>query len=102
MVLMPTVGDVLVRQSPCKIEDETLWLPSDFPAVEREVMGFAALGEEEGKLREGQAFDALHAIRTAVRTVVALRDRKARDARGQAQNTRSGKLIKNAETRRNV
>jgi hypothetical protein len=99
---MPKAGDAVIRQAPCEVEREKLWLPSDFPFSEREALDLAILGGEETKLREGEAFDALLLIRTAVKTVVALRDRKTKNARGQAENTRSGILIKNAEGQRDL
>lgn len=97
---MPKASDWLSRLCPGEVENEKLYLPSDLSTVEREADGVAVLGGEEAKLREGEAFDALHAIRTAVKAVVAMRDRKRRDARGQAENTRSGRYIRDAEVRR--
>jgi hypothetical protein len=100
MVLMPEAGDILIREKACEVEKEKLYLPSDFSPLEREVIGVTMLGCEEVKLREGEAFDALHATRSAVKAVIALKDRKRRDARGQAENTRSGRFIRDAEARR--
>ena len=62
MGLMPKAGDMLIRECPSEVEDEKLYLPSDFPSSEREANGFALLGSEEVKLREGEAFDALQDI----------------------------------------
>jgi hypothetical protein len=51
-------------------------------------------------LREGQAFDALRAIQSAVKSLTALQDRKRKHARGQAENTKSGNYIREAQGRR--
>ena len=99
---MPSVGDAVIRLPPCEVESETLFLPSDLRPSQRDALDFAILGGEERKLREGEAFDSLLLIQTAVKTVVALRDRKSKHARGQAENTRSGILIRNAEAQRNL
>jgi hypothetical protein len=99
---MPNAGNAVIRLPPCEVESETLYLPSDFPFSERDAYDLAFLGGEERKLREGEAFDSLLLIQTAVKTTVALRDRKHRHARGQAENTRSGILIRNAEAQRDL
>jgi hypothetical protein len=101
-LLMPKAGDAIAQQSSCEVEHEKLFLPSQFSLSERKEMGIDMLGAEEAKLREGQAFDALLKIRTAVRTVTALMDQKQRDARGQAQNTRALRRVREAEAQRNV
>jgi hypothetical protein len=99
---MPKAGDAVIHQPPCEVEHEKLYLPSDFSSEEREALDVAILGGEETKLREGEAFDSLLLIQTAVKTAVALRDQKNRHARGQAENTRSGVLIRNAEAQRDL
>src|SRR5262245_64135092 len=92
--LMPKVGDAVAQQRSCEVEHEILFLPSDFPCGEREKVEATALGVEEAKLREGEAFDALRAIQNAVKTMTALLDRKRKHARGQADNTRASTYIR--------
>ena len=99
---MPKAGDAVIQQCCCDIEHEKLFLPSDFSSPMRDTLELTLLGGEEAKLREGEAFDALHLVRTAAKTVVALRDRKNKHSRGQAENTRSGTLIRNAEGQRDL
>jgi hypothetical protein len=94
---MPKAGDAVISQPSCEVECEKLYLPSEFPSSKRDALEVAILAGEETKLREGEAFDSLLLIQTAVKTVVALRDQKIRHARGQGENTRSGKLIRGAE-----
>jgi hypothetical protein len=100
--IMPKAGDAVIRQPPCEVECEKLYLPSEFPSSERDALEVAILAGEETKLREGEAFDSLLLIQTAVKTVVALRDQKNRHARGQGENTRSGTLIRGAEAQRDL
>ncbi|KAI0312439.1 hypothetical protein OF83DRAFT_1087012 [Amylostereum chailletii] len=84
----------------CEVEAETLWLPSDLTLRQRTRMGLTELAQQELMLREGEAFDALQGIKAAVRALNALWGQKAKDSRGQAQNTRSMTLIHDAEGRR--
>jgi hypothetical protein len=100
-VLMPKAGDAVVRQWSCEIEHEILFLPSDFPCDERLKVETTKLSTEEVKLREGKAFDALRAVQNAVKTMTALQDRKWKNARGQADNTRASNYIREAQGRRN-
>jgi hypothetical protein len=101
-VLMPGAGNAVIQQPPCELEDEVLYLPSDFSPSEREAIGVSLLGTEEAKLREGEAFDALRAVQVAVKSITALRDRKRKNARGQGENTRAGAYIRDAEARRDL
>jgi hypothetical protein len=97
---MPKAGDAIVRQPSCEIEHEILFLPSDFSCDKRQEVEAMALGVEEAKLREGEAFDALRATQNAVKTMSALLDRKRKHARGQAENTRSSSYVREAQGRR--
>jgi hypothetical protein len=99
---MPNVADRLLCEAPCNIEVEKLFLPSCLDGTGRLEVGAIELGIEEGKLREGAAFDALRATQTAVKALKNLQDHKAKNSRGQAQNTRSVKLIADTEARRNI
>jgi len=97
---MPKAGDAVARHLSCEVEHEKLFLPSDFKRGEQKTVEATALGVEEAKLREGQAFDALRAIQSAVKSLTALQDRKRKHARGQAENTKSGNYIREAQGRR--
>lgn len=99
-LLMPNAGDAVAQQRTCEAEHEILFLPSDFSWKDRQTVESTALGVEEAKLREGEAFDALRAIQTAVKTMTALLDRKRKNARGQADNTRASNWIREAQGRR--
>ena len=99
---MPKAGDAVIRQPPCDVECENLYLPSDFRSSERDLLEVAALGVIEIKLGEGEAFDSLLLLQTAVKTIVALWDQKNRNAHGQGENTRSATLIRNAEAHRDL
>ena len=99
---MPKVADHILCEKTCNVEDEELFLPSGLDADTRLKVEAMELGVEEGKLREGAAFDALRATQIAVKTLKTLRDQKAKNARGQAQNTRSGRFIADVEACRNL
>jgi hypothetical protein len=99
--LMPKVADNVAQQPACQVELECLFLPSDFTSEEdRRAVNAASLGVEEGKLREGQAFDAIRAIQIAVKMIAAMYDKKRKQDRGQTANTRSSKLIRDAQHQR--
>ena len=97
---MPKAGDAVARQQSCEVEHEKLFLPSDFQHEDQQTIEAIALGVEEAKLREGEAYDALRAIQSAVKTLTAIQDRKRKNARGQAENTKSGYYIRDAQSRR--
>ncbi|KAF7371602.1 CxC2 domain-containing protein [Mycena venus] len=104
--IMSEVGDKVAQQAssnpPPAIEDELLYLPSDLTSTERMTLDFIALGLEESRWREGQAFDSLRAIQLIVKGISALHDRKGKNDRGQKDNTRSGTHIRELERRRNL
>ncbi|KAJ6626642.1 hypothetical protein B0H10DRAFT_2210934 [Mycena sp. CBHHK59/15] len=89
---MPMVGDKVALQAMvrCLVEDEKLYLPSDLTPAERQEFQLVALGVEEARWREGQAFDALRATRGIVKGLRALEDHKFQHSRQQKQNSRSG------------
>ncbi|KAJ7874497.1 hypothetical protein B0H14DRAFT_2265332, partial [Mycena olivaceomarginata] len=82
------------------VEEEVLFLPSDLTASERLDLDVVALGVEEGRWREGEAFGALRAVQNVVKALVALRDRKTKNERQQKGNTRAGNEIANTTKRR--
>ncbi|KAJ6474802.1 hypothetical protein C8R45DRAFT_935329 [Mycena sanguinolenta] len=83
------------------IEDEKLFLPSDLTEMERGKMDLVALGLEESRWREGQAFDVLQALQHIVKSIGALRNRKIKQERQQKQNSRAGDQIAEALKRQN-
>jgi hypothetical protein len=71
-LLMPKVADNILGEAACDVEDERLFLPSCLDATARLEADATELGVEEGKLREGAAFDALRATQTAVKALKTL------------------------------
>jgi hypothetical protein len=104
--IMGTVGDKVAKQassnSPPAVQNEVLYLPSDLTSSERMRFDFIALGLEESRWREGQAFDALRATQNIVKGISALRDRKFKNDRQQKDNTRSNTQIRELERRRDL
>ncbi|KAJ7743253.1 hypothetical protein DFH07DRAFT_777465 [Mycena maculata] len=100
---MAKVGDKVAAQTilGTPIEDEKLFLPSDLTENERQKMDVVALGMEESKWREGQAFDILRALQHIVKTINALRNRKFKNDRQQKQNSRAGDQIAEVTKRQN-
>ncbi|KAJ7491641.1 hypothetical protein B0H11DRAFT_1911907 [Mycena galericulata] len=100
--IMPMVGDKVALQATarCLVEDEKLYLPSDLTPAERQEFQLVALGVEEARWREGQAFDALRATRGIVKGLRALEDHKFQHSRQQKQNSRSGDQIEDGVRRR--
>jgi hypothetical protein len=74
------------------VEEEVLFLLSDLTASELD-LDVVALGVEEARWREGEAFDAVRAVQNVVKALVALRDRKTKNERQQKGNTRAGNEI---------
>ncbi|KAK7016485.1 CxC2 domain-containing protein [Favolaschia claudopus] len=102
--IMPQVGDKVAlqsQQSPSvPVEHERLFLPSDFVELERQGLRLETLGSEEARWREGQAFDALRATQSVVKTLRALLDHTARHDRQQKQRSRAGDQLRDIIRRR--
>ncbi|KAJ7441842.1 hypothetical protein B0H11DRAFT_1932762 [Mycena galericulata] len=100
---MAKVGDKIAAQTALgtPIEDKKLFLPSDLTGNERQKMDVVALGMEESKWREGQAFDILRALQHIVETISALRNRKFKNDCQQKQNSHAGDQIAEATKRQN-
>jgi hypothetical protein len=94
---MLKAGDAVVHQPSCEIEHKILFLPSDFSCDEWQEVEAMALGIEEAKLREGEAFDAFCATQNAVKTILALLDRMQKHVHGQAKNMRSSSYVREAQ-----
>ena len=69
---MPKVADHILCEKTCNVEDEELFLPSGLDVDMHLKVEAMELGVEEGKLREGAAFDALRATQIAVKTLKTL------------------------------
>ncbi|KAJ7237258.1 hypothetical protein C8J57DRAFT_1247266 [Mycena rebaudengoi] len=59
-----------------------------------------ALGEEEGRLRKGEAYDFIRVLQTVCRTLSALEDRKRVDEAGQNNHTIAGDQVLDTRDRR--
>lgn len=77
-------------------ETHLLGLPSDFPQSEHIRLGLESLVSIEIQLREGQANDALQALREDLRFEYSLRKQKQTHARGAGSNTRASTMLRNA------
>jgi len=85
-------GDVETR-----IECARIWLPSSFTESERIQMGLEQVGEVEAELREGQANDALEALRAGL-AEKSLRFRtEVKPAKSQRTMTRAWDSIHRAD-----
>ncbi|KAF8195334.1 hypothetical protein K438DRAFT_1760990 [Mycena galopus ATCC 62051] len=95
--IAPNLGDKVAMQAAASptvpVEQEVLFLPSDLTASEQLNLGVVALGVEEVRWREGEAFDALRAVQNVVKALVALRDRKTKNEQQQKDNTRAANEI---------
>jgi hypothetical protein len=60
-----------------------LYLPSDFTSSERICYGLELITSEEVRLREGEAHDALRALRGSIKAVNIAQNQKSQNSRGQ-------------------
>jgi len=105
---MPQVGDhverhrvaLSQRDSNDQPENETLFLPSDFSPEDSATLLLSSFAQDQHKLLEGAAFDALHQVRTIVKGAIIARQDKIKHARGQSANTRATVRIKSVEFER--
>jgi len=93
---MPKVGDCVAAQKVCEVEDEVLFLPSDFTEDERQKYGLHLLAVEEMKLREGQAHDSLRDLRAAIKYGRTLNQHRRNHVRKQGPVTRARAIIHDA------
>lgn len=100
--IMPLIGDFVTAQKCVDLESEVLYLPSDFNATQRRDLNLTRLEVHEVKLREGEAYDALRALRLVMKMLSAMRDRKKVQDRGQEANTRSAGQIREGQGRRDI
>ncbi|KAJ6564358.1 hypothetical protein B0H19DRAFT_896196, partial [Mycena capillaripes] len=83
-----------------EIEQEVLYLPSNFEEAKCIDLGLASFRVEEAKLWEGVAYDSLKSIQVVAKALVALRDRKKKNDHGQNKHTKSLGQIQDTERRR--
>ncbi|KZV60063.1 hypothetical protein PENSPDRAFT_594542 [Peniophora sp. CONT] len=99
--VMPSIADKLEAtasaDSESAIEDEVLWLPSDFSLEDRVRLNLTELASQEIYLREGEAYDAIRAIKSVTRQLDVLRRYQRDRARAQEQNSRALSEIHTAE-----
>jgi hypothetical protein len=100
---MIKVGDKVAAQTAVAtaIEDERLYLPSDFSASERQRLDLVTLAAEEARWREGEIFDILRKLQNVVKAISALGYRKGKNDRQQKQNSRAGDHIRDGISRQN-
>lgn len=96
---MPQVGDSVAVLPPSDPHNERLCIPSDFNETERDQFKIVHLVDVEMKLREGEAQDALHDLRTTVRGINTLMFQKQTEAHGQEMNLRSNDAINKFKTK---
>jgi hypothetical protein len=93
-VFMPTIFDShVLALPPCDPEEDTLFLPSDFTAPQREDLSLSKMADEEAELREGQACETILQLRNVVKHLASLRGLKAKNASGQKNNSRASTRI---------
>ncbi|KAF7331346.1 CxC2 domain-containing protein [Mycena kentingensis (nom. inval.)] len=89
--IMPAVADAVAaqaREAP-SLQDEKLFIPSDFSASDRVQLDLDDLAAEEARWREGQIFDTIRALQNNVKATTAMRGDKAKNDRHQKANTRA-------------
>lgn len=94
------VGDLVATRTACEPEEEILYLPSDLSSSERLAMGLVQLGVEEGKLREGEAYDALQSVRSASKWISATHQYRNKNIKGQQAHTRANEQSEVIENKR--
>ncbi|KAJ7704531.1 hypothetical protein B0H17DRAFT_1039895 [Mycena rosella] len=91
---VPQFSKHMMEVDPDKPEDTPLFLPSQFSDSARVEMKLEALALVEYTLREGQAYDALQDLRTAIRTFNYNLRVKMTDIHGVHGNTRAQNYLK--------
>ncbi|GBE87373.1 hypothetical protein SCP_1100480 [Sparassis crispa] len=74
-------------------ESEVLALPSDFSSSERQTFGLEILATFERRIRMGQAYDLLSAIKESLWHQGAFLSDKTKHVQGQKDNTRAQRMI---------
>jgi hypothetical protein len=89
----PMLRDHIPISDSTKPEDDHLQLPSAFTTTQQTGLGLADLTAIEYDLREGQAHDALHAVREAIKTFNYNLAYKKTNIHGQRANTRAQSFL---------
>jgi hypothetical protein len=84
------------------IEDQTLYIPSDFDLGNRTSLHLKDAGDLEWNLWEGALYDVLSQLRTHIRYVSSLVTEKNANASGQSGKTRAGTKIQDAQFLRDL
>ncbi|KAJ7673933.1 hypothetical protein DFH06DRAFT_1319055 [Mycena polygramma] len=90
----PALESHISDVDPEKPEKEKLFLPSYFTAQTRNELNVQALAQVEYELRQGQAFDALNDVRTAIRTLNWNLQLKKEGIHGVGPNTKAQNFLK--------
>ncbi|KAF8999471.1 hypothetical protein BDZ89DRAFT_1051273 [Hymenopellis radicata] len=103
---MPAVRTQLQRETvartvPVEVEDQTLWLPSDFSSERRSAVCLGDIAKKEAEIRKGQCYDALQAMRDCERALRTLASYRRDETDGQGVRTRAQTSIETIEARRN-
>ncbi|KAF9017023.1 hypothetical protein BDZ89DRAFT_933846, partial [Hymenopellis radicata] len=106
LVYMPGVQAELRRESVARtaaleVEDQKLWLPSDFSADKRSTACLGDIAKKEAEIRKGQCHDALQAMRDCERALRTLAMYRRDETDGQGVRTRAQTSINTIEARRN-
>jgi len=72
-----------------EIENEYLYLPSDFGEPDRHQLQLTDLAQEEAMLREGHAYECILQLRQIAKLISIFHYLRQKNNRGQRQNTRS-------------
>ncbi|KIJ23837.1 hypothetical protein M422DRAFT_195437 [Sphaerobolus stellatus SS14] len=98
----PKLQHFVINQKVIEPENESLYLPSDFQSpVERTDFGLEEAGLLEMQLREGEANDALEAIRLAIKQLALDVQYKKKEVTGQKDSTRAHDELKRKCAARN-
>ncbi|KAK0227247.1 hypothetical protein EDD85DRAFT_776868 [Armillaria nabsnona] len=98
MVYMPSVAlklsqESVAREEAIDVEDETIWMPSDFPAATQSSACWEGLAGKEEVLWEAECLDALEMIRSSQRTLRAFYVFCNMNVRGQVALTRAATTV---------
>lgn len=99
---MSGVPEERLGREPCEVQDEILFLPSQFSDVERKHYHLEKLAKEEAMLREGQASENILQLRFIMKTLSTFTKYKQKNMRGQKSNTRSAHQVQKVELARDT
>jgi hypothetical protein len=94
---MSSVKDHVLSQPPRLVEEENLFLPSNFTADERDRLGISNLVHDEGLLREAQAHECILQLRLTLKIISVLHLKRRTNVVGQRRATRARSRISSME-----